>query len=86
MTKATHQLSLEIIRSRIKTWSVFSTSLGINLSVFLNYPQEYSSNKTYLLTIVAQQQHSSHEQLGHSFADELFLHSSGRQPQSAHFI
>jgi len=39
----------------------------------------------YLFTIVAQQQHSSHEQLGHSFADGLFLHSSGRQPQSAHF-
>jgi len=47
--------------------------------------QEYSLKKTYLLTIVAQQQHSSHEQLGHSFADGLFLHSSGRQPQSAHF-
>jgi len=39
----------------------------------------------YLLAIVAQQQHSSHEQLGHSFADGLFLHSSGRQLQSAHF-
>jgi hypothetical protein len=36
--------------------------------------------------IAFQQQHSSHEQLGHSFVDGLFLHSSGRQPQSAHFI
>jgi len=36
--------------------------------------------------IAFQQQHSSHEQLGHSFADGLFLHSSGRQSQSAHFI
>ncbi len=36
--------------------------------------------------IASQQQHSSHEQLGQSFADLLFLHSSGRQPQSAHFI
>jgi len=51
----------------------------------LENAQEYSLKKTYLLTIVAQQQHSSHEQLGHSFADGLFLHSSGRQPQSAHF-
>jgi len=50
MTKTTHQLSIEIVRSRIKTWSVFSPSLGMNLLVFLNYPQEYSLKKTYLHT------------------------------------
>jgi len=41
----------------------------------------------YLQELIAfQQQHSFHEQLGHSFADGLILHSSGRQPQSAHLI
>jgi hypothetical protein len=33
---------------------------------------------------VAQQQHSSHEQLGHSLADLLSLQSAGKHPQSAH--
>jgi len=56
-----------------------------NLLILKHYTLTNPSSRVYLLTIVSQQQHSSHEQLGHSFADELFLHSSGRQPQSAHF-
>jgi hypothetical protein len=33
-----------------------------------------------------QQQHSSQVQLGQSFGELLFLHSEGRQLQSAHFM
>ena len=43
---------------------------------------EFDSN---LELIADQQQHSSQVQFRHSFADELFLHSSGVQSQSAYF-
>jgi len=36
--------------------------------------------------MAAQQQHSSKVQFGQSLADGLFLHSSGKQLQSAHLI
>jgi len=40
----------------------------------------------YFLLMVFQQQHSSQVQLGHWVADLVSLHSTGRQPQSAHLI
>ena len=37
MTKTTHQLSIEIIQSRIKTWGVFSPSLESKSKKYVSF-------------------------------------------------
>jgi len=64
--------------------TIYQQSLKVNL--IHNRYENSNGNYDYLELIASQQQHSSHVQLGHNFADWLFLHSSGGQSQSAHFI